>query len=502
MTQASISVELVRRDTVLDLDARWQRLATQAKPNGFLSWAWLDALESSYRLADYVICARKNDAIVGMGVFYVKRRWYAQDIWYLNRSGIDQYDQAWIEFNDFLLDLSCEEEVRNALLSFLKQRVLNTSRLHLGASRPHLWQLLRADEQLVSELKWYTNGYRADLSRFLSVEDYLNSLSSNTRAQIRRSVKYYRGLGALNVSWADSAEQTAEWFEHIAQLHKLRWGDKQGQSGFSNSRFVEFHQVLLAHKSSPGRVYKIQFGHVLLAYLYFLEVDGHLQFYLSAVDYSHGRGNKYKPGLVAHYVMIEQSIMRNANVYDFLGGDARYKHSLSHDCYDLSIEQFYVKSKLSHCLSWFKGLIAAHRSRSIQHPNIAAVITSTHKGNEYFAISITNSKIVFVKKQCVVAEDTSVMRNEMSVDQHKQLIVIKGKSGRVDKVVNLKLIKDLPANRVKQALIKGDILLIISSDNQEDNAMLVAIHISSMRMIASHAVTGRNLRLVDSSENV
>jgi len=63
-----------------------------------------------------------------------------------------------------------------------------------------------------------------------------------------------------------------------------------------------------------------------IAYLYNLKFKGHIGFYLSGVDYS--AAEKYRPGMIAHWLAIEHYLASDANTYDFLAGDNLYKERL------------------------------------------------------------------------------------------------------------------------------------------------------------------------------
>jgi CelD/BcsL family acetyltransferase involved in cellulose biosynthesis len=61
--------------------------------------------------------------------------------------------------------------------------------------------------------------------------------------------------------------------------------------------------------------------------LYQFRHKGHVYSYQSGFHYE--RDNRLKPGLVSHRLAIEHSLSAGDAVYDFLGGDDRYKRSLA-----------------------------------------------------------------------------------------------------------------------------------------------------------------------------
>ena len=105
--------------------------------------------------------------------------------------------------------------------------------------------------------------------------------------------------------------------------------DDPYSSGFDNPSFVEFHRRLieLAFPTGGIQYLRLTAGETVLAYLYNFVSDGHVQFYLSGIDY--GIDPSTKPGMLAHWLAIEHNLAAGRRIYDFLAGDARYKRSLS-----------------------------------------------------------------------------------------------------------------------------------------------------------------------------
>ncbi len=65
----------------------------------------------------------------------------------------------------------------------------------------------------------------------------------------------------------------------------------------------------------------------MLGYLYNFVYQRRVYCYQSGFDYD--IDPKRKPGMICHVLAVQHNAARGANVYDFLGGDARYKESLS-----------------------------------------------------------------------------------------------------------------------------------------------------------------------------
>jgi CelD/BcsL family acetyltransferase involved in cellulose biosynthesis len=66
-------------------------------------------------------------------------------------------------------------------------------------------------------------------------------------------------------------------------------------------------------------------GEKLIGYVYNFIHNGWVYAYQTGLAYDDDP--KLKPGLVAHYLCMEQHLKEGARCYDFLAGDSRYKRS-------------------------------------------------------------------------------------------------------------------------------------------------------------------------------
>jgi aspartate aminotransferase-like enzyme len=56
--------------------------------------------------------------------------------------------------------------------------------------------------------------------------DYLATISSNSRYQIRRALKIYESRGPLTVQPARSTEEALAFFEQLGELHERAWSSE------------------------------------------------------------------------------------------------------------------------------------------------------------------------------------------------------------------------------------------------------------------------------------
>jgi hypothetical protein len=162
--------------------------------------------------------------------------------------------------------------------------------------------------------------------------DFASTISSNTRQQLRRAVRALeRDLGRVSLVSPGSCNEALKWFDDMAPLHRRRWPSGKVPSGFDNELFVAFHRNLIAGAFDRGAIemLRLDAGATTLAYLYNFRLDGCESFYLSAINYE--QGERYKPGMLAHWMAIERALGSGQRVYDFLAGESPYKARLSTD---------------------------------------------------------------------------------------------------------------------------------------------------------------------------
>jgi len=165
-------------------------------------------------------------------------------------------------------------------------------------------------------------------------EGFLASLSANTRYQIRRSNRRFAELGPLVVRQAETEAEALGFLDSLAALHQATWTSRGSRGAFANPAFLRFHRALIRRALPRGELELLRFsagGHVL-GYLYNIRLRGRVITYQSGFDYvgsATAIGPHGKPGLTCHYAAIVRAQNDGAEVYDFLAGRDRYKHSLA-----------------------------------------------------------------------------------------------------------------------------------------------------------------------------
>jgi Acetyltransferase (GNAT) domain len=161
-------------------------------------------------------------------------------------------------------------------------------------------------------------------------DDYLKSRSTNTRAQIRQSMRRIENsFGPLEVNCASSIHQAQEWFTELVEFHRQRWNRNGECNNFEDERFKHFLSSnideLLPHKRLA--LLRISAGKKTLAIYYYYLYQDKVYFYIGGIDYSIDA--TLRPGIVGHFLAVNFFSKTGKILYDFLPGDGRYKGSLS-----------------------------------------------------------------------------------------------------------------------------------------------------------------------------
>lgn len=252
---------------------------------------------------------------------------------FLNASG------AWevgCDHNDVLVLEAHRSEVYDGLISVL--RSIGADEVRLNGVRSHLYRELSR--------RWPSPGWTTYSSESPYIDlvgirasgrPYLQHLSANTRAQIRRSIRLYeKGFGPPSVAVADGSGQASAWFEELVELHERSWQMRGHRGGFQGNARA-FHQSLIRTVGSASGgdgltvdLVRVRFGEDTVGLLYNVVHQGRILFYQSGLRYD--ADGRLKPGLVSHALAVSHYLDRDGLEYDFLGGESepvQYKRSLT-----------------------------------------------------------------------------------------------------------------------------------------------------------------------------
>lgn len=355
-----IDVRVTKIPELSRLEGQWSGLEAVARPSFFLSWGWIGTwlrwMPDS--MAPELLLATRNSETVGLAILVKSKQSRkglvsASRTLSVNETGDLDYDLLTIEYNGMLIDPRYAVETAKSCLAYLDKQEQDWDEIIVRAADsrnplidPVLFDQGKLRLKTIRELpSWFV-----DLGEIRATgKPYLESLSSNTRYQIRRAIRECEKVGDIDFTCAQTTQEALEYLSGLIELHQAYWTGK-GQSGcFSNSLFLEFHQQLVRSRFDLGEIQlvRLKLGTHALGYLYSLVSDGQVNFYQCGFNYQ--LGSKLKPGLVAHYKTIEYNLANDYSIYNFLASDDRYKRSLSSGKHELlwgSIQKRRLKFRL------------------------------------------------------------------------------------------------------------------------------------------------------------
>jgi len=329
-------IEIAHGYDVAELREQWLLLQGGQSLPFFLTWSWVSCWLETYNPDLVVISAKLKSQTVAIGLFtcttrvrhgVIKSKQYR-----LHQMGDPLLDQIWMEYNDFICLDKYRVSAVNACIQALQQSENNWDEIILSmvaASRA-------ADIQYAingSHLQLINPCFSKNLDAIQAENAmYLDTLNSNTRYQIRRSIRLYELFhGDIEYKFAKDIDEALMFFQEASKYHILRWED----SGFKNKQFIMFHNNLIKNATIGETVdlMKITSGDTTIAILYFHLVGRDVYFYLQGVNYEANK--KLKPGLVAHSLAAQYYLDHGMRKYDFMGGYSQYKCQLSNRAQDL-----------------------------------------------------------------------------------------------------------------------------------------------------------------------
>ena len=348
------------------LHALWSELEARADVTFYLSWSWIGAWIEEAGMPDLVLVGRSGGEPVAIGLLRraVQRRhgFVNSRTLYLHETGDEDKDIIFIEHNGLLTDRRFGRLEPQAL-AFLR-KTGGFDEVQLGGFAEDGYEAVRA-------ARYRTHVHTLKTTAFVDLKairaaggDYLATISSNTRYQIRRALKIYEARGPLTLQPARSAEEALSFFEEMGELHERSWQQKSEGGAWRFPFLVAFHRRVIETSFPEGRIeiVRISCGDAPIGYIHCLVRGGWFGSYLSGFAYE--ADNKVKPGLVSFYLYIEEKLKTGEEVLDFLAGDHRYKTSLGQpgpNIYWFRVQERRPQLMLENALRWVKHRLKALR---------------------------------------------------------------------------------------------------------------------------------------------
>lgn len=261
-------------------------------------------------------------------IIYCGRHLFARRGWFLNATGNPAFDRIHIEYN-----------------GFLQKRPGAVPLLHVLRLFPDAWdEIYMQGIDVRSFPESVTpdalSPYETIVDREMAAplvdldmlrkqgRDYLSVLSANTRAQIRKSYRLCEKT-PVRLEAATDVQGALDIYEEMLALHEQAWATRGAAGAFSSEYLNQFHKNLIRKRFVHNEIQmlRIKCGEQTAGCLYNFVYKNSVYFYQSGINYN--LDNQLKPGYLSHVEAIRHNLAAGRHVYDFLGGEERYKMSLA-----------------------------------------------------------------------------------------------------------------------------------------------------------------------------
>ncbi len=317
------------------LEHDWKRLEAAADAPFFLSWAWigcwLDHVGADRQ--PQVLRVTQAGSLVGLGLVVARRRRWLGLLpgteSYLHETGDPALDSLTIEYNGLLVTPALRPEVTARAVSWLLAS-RQADAVHLSGVPAAVLDHLTPDDGVAVTLRDQKPTYQIDLDRIrTSGGDFITTLSSNTRSQLRRPDRQFAALGPIRLVEATALSEAEALFEAMIPLHQDYWRSRGRPGAFASPPFVAFHRQLIRDGFPTGAIQLVRCdaGTTPVGYLYNFVRNQRVYSYQSGFNYD--LLPRSKPGWLCHHLAIEHNLQRGMTSYDLLAGASQFKASFA-----------------------------------------------------------------------------------------------------------------------------------------------------------------------------
>lgn len=334
MTPSQVKVSLEKLQDTVHLQGEWCDLYGRSDQSSvFLTWDWLSSWIEQYSpfLDLHVLRCYVEHQLVGLAVVsrerVRRRKLFRRTLLVVNSSTYSDCDVT-IEHNGLLVETGLDAEVYATLFRWVQTQAVGVDELYFPNAIPAVSREIYSPWLVVEDREYFVANLRHLVA---SSAEYLQSLSANTRSQLRAAMrKYEKDFGELTLTEAGTLDEALDYFSHLKVLHQSRWQAKGKPGAFADSRWEAFHRSLIERRFSEKgvQICRVVAGTHIVGYVYSLIHQGSVFMIQSGLNYL--ANQKFKPGYVCHCRVIEHNKLLGMDRYDFLIGDNQYKRSLSH----------------------------------------------------------------------------------------------------------------------------------------------------------------------------
>jgi len=319
-----------------DIKPEWIDLQSRSDCSYFQAWGWIETWlkQIAIQLQPVVIKVWSNNDLVGIGLFVsrdIRRRMIIHSrAMLLNEYPFEGKNMV-IEYNGLLVARGHEKAVYTQAIEYLLKEYTGHDEFYFGAIEGRSLDYLSAKPFKGADcsIDEESSTWSVDLDTVpQGIDGYLDCLSKNRRAQIRRCMRIYQERGSLQIEEPRNLDQAMHFFEQLKVLHTERWQSCGEQGSFANRHWESFHRSLINSRFNTGEIQllRVHNGHEDIGYLY--NFVWHKHVYVLQTGFKTSTDKRLMPGYVTHALAITYNKQKDMIVYDFMHGDLLYKRIL------------------------------------------------------------------------------------------------------------------------------------------------------------------------------
>jgi len=334
MESIAMNIDCYRNSTEFEnLRGEWTDLLNRSsRPSAFMSWEWMYSWWETFGATGISLIIigvrdRAGKLIALAPLIKEQVRW--RGLVPLNRirflgTGENEEDEVCSEYLDIIVESDQERAaiVRRVIAWLQEHEKWDEIVLDPVAKDSSVFDGLPQAMQQGIHVREMAPAYFLPLPG--NWEEFLNSLSSNQRSRIRKSIRELEKIGDVQLDVADLQQEPGPMFDELVVLHQRRWTEVGKPGVFASTKFLAFHRALISRLREGDGVFlaALKLDQKVIGCVYCLVQNTKVYFYQSGVDTEISSGNsRIKPGLALHAMAIRYFIGNGMTEYDFLAGD-------------------------------------------------------------------------------------------------------------------------------------------------------------------------------------
>ncbi len=338
------------------LQADWDNLYDKCDRNSvFSSWDWVftwwEVFKDQFERELFILCLYQGDALVGIAPFQICKGSFPKSLvqgktLQFIGNGEAYEDSIVSEFQDFIVLPELEAEMVSLVSKYLVQHSnkWNFADFEFILKDALILQCFSdGDKENNKEQSHIARqkieyGVRFSIPKMESYEEYQAQMGSRWRKMLGRKSRKLARDGEVRTESTETLDSIKPTLEQLGDMNCYRWKERTGSCIFDSTRFVEFHQKIIARLLPKNRavIKTLYLDDDALASYYTFSDKGRIHYYQSGFHAQHA--NKYSPLFLLICNEIGESI-KNNQMFDFMFADDA--NSYKKDQYCCEYESMY-----------------------------------------------------------------------------------------------------------------------------------------------------------------